>query len=223
LKANFSDGGNASGIGDVVLRAKYKIYDGERIGFAVGMDVRVPSGDAQNFLGSGATGLKPFAVFSVRGRISPHVEVGQEANLSSILAGDFVGSGASGNKATLPNRFIYIVGADAAIGKGLSAAFDIYGQRLFHSPELVSQPYTDLGNCAGPTDSTGAQCGTYTPGTTHPNIGEVTTNYNITNASLGLKYRAYRNLVLTGNVLLKLDNGGLRAKAIPLVGASYNF
>jgi hypothetical protein len=30
-------------------------------------------------------------------------------------------------------------------------------------------------------------------------------------------------LVLTGNVLLKLDDGGLRSKAIPLVGASYSF
>jgi len=28
---------------------------------------------------------------------------------------------------------------------------------------------------------------------------------------------------VTGNVLLKLDNGGLRARAIPLVGASYSF
>jgi hypothetical protein len=222
LNATFSDAGSATGIGDVVLRGKYKIYDGERLGVAVGMDIRVPSGDAQNFLGSGATGIKPFAVISYRGRISPHGEVGQEANLSSILAGDFIGAGASGNKATLPNRFIYVVGADAAIAKGLSAAFDIYGQRLFHAPELVSTPYTDLGNCSGPSPR-GAECPTYTPGTTHPNVGEITTNYNITNASLGLKYRAYRNLVITGNVLLKLDNGGLRAKAIPLVGVSYNF
>jgi hypothetical protein len=222
LNATFSDAGNATGIGDVVLRGKYKIYDGERLGVAVGMDIRVPSGDAQNFLGSGATGIKPFAVVSYRGRISPHVEVGQEANLSSILAGNFVGVNASGAPATLPNRFIYVVGADAAIAKGLSAAFDIYGQRLFHAPKLISLPYQDLGNCSG-ASPTGAECPTYTPGTTHPNVSEITTDYNITNASLGLKYRVYHNLVITGNVLLKLDNGGLRAKAIPLVGASYNF
>ncbi len=33
---------------------------------------------------------------------------------------------------------------------------------------------------------------------------------NIINASLGLKYRAFGHFVVTGNVLLKLDNGGLR-------------
>lgn len=222
LSATFSDSGSATGIGDVVVRGKYKIYDGERIGFAVGLDVRTPTGDAQNFLGSGAIGIKPFAVFSYRARVSPHVEVGQEANLGSILAGDFVGTGATGIKGALPNRFIYVVGADVAVAKGLTGAFDIYGQRLFHAPQLVSQPYTDLGNCAGP-DSTGAECGAYTPGTTHPNLVETRANYNITNASLGLKYRLYHNLVITGNVLLKMDSGGLRATAIPLVGVSYNF
>jgi hypothetical protein len=46
---------------------------------------------------------------------------------------------------------------------------------------------------------------------------------NLTNASLGLKFRVAGRFVVTGNVLLKLDDGGLRSKAIPLVGASYSF
>jgi hypothetical protein len=94
---------------------------------------------------------------------------------------------------------------------------------LFNSPELFSQPYTDLGNCSGPTDPTGATCGTYTPGTTHPDIAQRTTDVNLTEASLGLKYRIAGRLVATGNVLLKLDSGGLRSNAIPLVGLSYTF
>jgi hypothetical protein len=223
LNVTFNDSGTATGIGDVTFRYKYKVYDGERAGFAFGADIRVPTGDAQNFLGSGSTGVKPFGVFSYRSRVSPHAEVGYEVNGGSILAGDFIGSSATGAKGAMPNRFIYIVGADAYIVKRLTAAFDIYGQRLFSAPELVSRPATDLGNCAGPTDSTGAQCGTYTPGTSHPNFTGTTADYNITNASLGLKFRPFRNLVITGNVLLKLDNGGLRSKVVPLVGVSYNF
>lgn len=31
------------------------------------------------------------------------------------------------------------------------------------------------------------------------------------------------HLVLTGNVLIKLDDGGLRSTVVPLVGASYSF
>jgi hypothetical protein len=193
------------------------VYDGERAGFAFGADIRVPTGDAQNFLGSGSTGVKPFGVFSYRSRVSPHAEVGYEVNGGSILAGDFIGSGATGAKGAMPNRFIYIVGADAYLVKRLTAAFDIYGQRLFSAPQIVATPYTDLGKCND------VNCDVVTPGTTHPNFSGTTADYNITNASLGLKFRPYRNLVITGNVLLKLDNGGLRSKAVPLVGASYNF
>jgi hypothetical protein len=43
------------------------------------------------------------------------------------------------------------------------------------------------------------------------------------NAAFGLKYRLARQFVLTGNVLVKLNDNGLRASAIPLVGASYSF
>jgi hypothetical protein len=227
LNATFSDSSSATGIGDVVLRGKYTVYNGERLAVAAGVDVRVPTGDDLNFLGSGATGVKPFGVVSYKARISPHAEVGYEWNGDSTLAGTNIVPAATGvtaaNTGKLPNRFVYIVGADVRVVKRLTAAFDIYGQRLFNSPQLVSQTYTDLGNCAGPTDPTGATCGTYTPGTTHPDIAQRTTDYNITEASLGLMYRLIGRLVATGNVLLKLDDGGLRSKAIPLVGLSYNF
>jgi hypothetical protein len=48
-------------------------------------------------------------------------------------------------------------------------------------------------------------------------------DYNILNGSVGIKYRAVGKLVLTGNVLLKMNDSGLRATAIPLVGVSYSF
>jgi Putative MetA-pathway of phenol degradation len=227
LKATFSESGSAEGIGDVVLRGKYTVYKGERFAVAAGVDVRLPTGDELNFLGSGTTGVKPFGVVSYRARVSPHAEVGYEVNGDSTLAGTNIVPSPTGATPTatgkLPNRFIYIVGADVRVAKRLTGAFDIYGQRLFGSPELVSQSYMDHGNCAGPTDPTGATCGTYAPGTSHPDIAQKTSDVNITNASLGLKYRLIGRLVVTGNVLVKLDEGGLRSTAVPLVGASYNF
>jgi outer membrane putative beta-barrel porin/alpha-amylase len=227
LKATFSDSSSATGIGDVVLRGKYTVYNGERLAVAAGVDVRLPTGDELNFLGSGATGVKPFGVVSYRARISPHAEVGYEWNGDSTLAGTNIVPGPAGTTPTstgkLPNRLVYIVGADIRVVKRLTAAFDIYGQRLFNSPELVSQPYQGLGNCAGPTNATGSTCGTYTPGTTHPDIAQTTTDVNNTEASIGLKYRLIGRLVATGNVLIKLDDGGLRSKTVPLVGLSYNF
>ena len=225
LQASFSDSGSARGIGDVVLRGKYTVYQGERAGFAAGMDVRLPSGDETNFLGSGAVGVKPFGVFSYKARVSPHAEVGYEVNGGSTLAGNnLVPSGsATVAKGSLPNRFLYIVGADVVITKRLTGAFDIYGQRLFSAPEFVSQPYKDYGNCSGATNADAVNCAVYTPGTTHPDVAQKIADVNITNASLGLKLRAFSKLVFTGNVLLKLDDGGLRSRAVPLVGVSYSF
>jgi hypothetical protein len=126
-------------------------------------------------------------------------------------------------KGSLPNRFVYIVGADVVITKRLTGALDIYGQRLFSAPQFVSQPYQDYGNCSGATNADAVNCAVYTPGTTHPDVAQKIANVNITNGSLGLKLRPFSNLVFTGNVLLKLDRGGLRSRAVPLVGVSYSF
>ncbi len=216
FNGTFSSSGSASGIGDVVLRGKYELYHGEHFGFATGVDVRLPTGDEQNFLGSGAVGVRPFGVISYGARVSPHAEVGYEVNGKSILAGNFVATNTN-TKAGLPDRFVYIVGADASIVKRLTGSFDIYGQRLFGVPQLFSSTFTDFGKCSD------INCTTLTPGTAHPDVairGNV--DYNIINASVGLKYRLFSHLVLTGNVLLKLNDSGLRATAVPLVGVSYS-
>jgi hypothetical protein len=218
FNGTFSSSGSASGIGDVVLRGKYEVYHGEHFGFAAGVDVRLPTGDEQNFLGSGAVGVRPFGVVSYDARISPHAEIGYEVNGKSILAGDFVGPTATNSKGGLPNRFVYIVGVDASIVKRLTGSFDIYGQRLYGVPQFFSSSFTDLGKCSD------IDCTTLTPGTTHPDAGiHPNADYNIINASVGLKYRLFSHLVLTGNVLLKLNDSGLRATAVPLVGLSYSF
>jgi len=101
--------------------------------------------------------------------------------------------------------------------KRLTGAFDFYGQRLFTAPQLFSNPYTDLGHCA----DTACAMATFTVGTTHPGVRNA--DDNILSAAFGLKYRLAHQLVLTGNALVKLNDSGLRAKAIPLVGASYSF
>ena len=56
---------------------------------AVGMDVRLPTGDELNLLGSGAPALQPFAIWSATFQnVSPHVNLGYRWNGSSVLAGN---------------------------------------------------------------------------------------------------------------------------------------
>lgn len=227
LNATFSDGRSATGIGDVVLRGKYTVHQWERLGVAAGVDVRLPTGDSLNFLGSGAVGVKPFAVVSYRARVSPHAEIGYEINGDSNLAGNNIVADASGgtgsSKGSLPNRLLYIFGADVRVTKRVTAAFDIYGQRLFSAPQLVSQPYTDYGNCSGSTNAAAVACAVYTPGTTHPDISNRSADIGINDASIGAKVRLWGRLVGTGNVLIKMDDGGLRSRVVPLGGLSYSF
>jgi hypothetical protein len=42
-------------------------------------------------------------------------------------------------------------------------------------------------------------------------------------AALGAKVRLLRHLLVTGNVLLKLNDSGLRAKVVPLAEITYTF
>ena len=219
---NFTGSGSVpqnsvTGISDVVARVKWNAWEGERAGIAVGVDVRFPTGDAVNYLGSGSYGLRPFFVFSYRARISPHVLVGYETNTNSITAGDLT----TGVRGSIPNDFVYTVGADARITKWLTGDFDIVGQRVFGTETVSITPQQFLANCGTCTADATPPTVTLNSLQTHPN-----SSYNITNASMGIKARPFpkvSRLVFTANVLVRLDDGGLRSSASPLFGVGYTF
>ena len=68
---------DASGVGDLVLRAKYNAVRRGGTGLSVGAEARLPTGAEENLLGSGETSFKPRLIGSVeRGRVSLHSEFG---------------------------------------------------------------------------------------------------------------------------------------------------
>ena len=76
-------------MGDLTLRTKYLVRQSERYSVATGVDFRIPTGDAYNFLGAGTWGFRPFVVYNFRaGRVVPHGTAGIQGNGPSILAGD---------------------------------------------------------------------------------------------------------------------------------------
>lgn len=226
---------SASGIGDVVARVKWNALSGERLKFATGFDVRFPTGDAVNYLGSGSYGVKPFVVLSYRARVSPHVLVGYEWNSNSILSsrlfllppGKFGPPQSSiglvqGSKGYMPSDFVYSAGADVLITKWLTGAFDIVGARFFRGGTESDRSQPFLAPCAG--DCSAAP----NPNTT--SYASLATSrdasYSVDNASMGVKIRPFpkaSKLVITANVLVRLDDGGLRSKPAPLVGLGYTF
>lgn len=191
----------ASGIGDLILRIKGTAFRGERSAVAIGTDIRFPSGDELDLLGSGAAGVRPFVAASISwGRFAPHVNVGYQVNGSSILAGSTL----TGTKERLPDQFIYSFGADVAVHRRITAAFDYLGQQVVDGRRLQISSFS---NNAGQFNG----------------IQTYEDSFNISSAAFGLKISPVNRLLITGNLLFRLNDAGLRAKVVPLVGISYVF
>src|SRR6185369_10447392 len=125
LTNSYVSNGSASGIGDVIFRVKGNAWHGNRVGMSLGVDVRTPTGNARELLGSGAVGIKPFVAVSAAGKhFAPHINVGYQWNGKSILAGDLTGTEISEDssgvaviqngptvKRRLPSQIFYTLGA----------------------------------------------------------------------------------------------------------------
>ena len=205
-RTGFSQAGEATGIGDVVLAVKATFWKMKHGGLALGSEFRLPTGDEQNFLGSGTFGVKPFAAFTYGGKISPHVNVGYLANGNTELVVTN-----AGNKGGLPNRLTYSGGADWRATSKLTIAGDVLAQRVFQAPQVQIVTNFKPFPVANP--------GFTIPQTTVSSTG----TYNRTDGSIGFKFKPLGGLLLTGNLLVKLDQGGLRYRMAPLFGASYTF
>jgi len=237
----FANSNSATGIGDVVLRVKGVVWSGERAAVALGADVRFPTGDELNFLGSGTYGFTPFAVFSYSARVSPHVNVGFEENGNSTLAGDIVPPEPVGppadittpsifTKGHLPNQFLYSGGIDVVVvRRRLAGTLDLIGQRVFNSRRATVTNQTFLGPCTpaglAPMDTANSNgyCNSPAANVTDATLTPTKSSFNIENAAVGAKLRVTDKFVIFGNALIKLNEGGLRANVVPLVGASLSF
>jgi hypothetical protein len=213
VNKTFNDSGHSTGIGDITMRFKGTLLTGEHAALALAADVRFPSGDEKNFLGSGTYGVKPFLVGSFPiGKVSPHFNVGYQINGSSVLAGDIL----TGTKGHLPNDLFYTVGADVGVTKRLTLAFDILGQRVFGATRVfLDNPYR---SSVAEIPQTGV-----TVQQSYQQIGIRTGSFNVISGSAGFKAQVAGNLLLTANLLFQMNNDGLRARAVPLVGLSYAF
>ncbi len=138
----FQAGGSATGVGDLIVRVKGSVLRRSAHGLAVGLDLRMPTGDERNLLGSGAFGAKPFVAYSANfNRISPHVNIGYQWNGSSILAGD----PAEDTKDDLPDQLLYAAGADVGVTEKFSLTADLLGRWAIDSPRVTRRQFTASG------------------------------------------------------------------------------
>jgi hypothetical protein len=204
--AIFTNSHAAMGIGDVTIRAKLRAWQSqnERSALAVGVDVRLPSGDANNFLGAGTWGARPFATISHTGRfVTPHASFGFQGNGDSVLPGAVTTQPVT--KAKMPDVFSYAAGADVGFAHRISFTGDFIGQTLQHAPKIAKTTYTDYA------------------GGVHDNVAPATDTVTQLSIAAGGKLRIAGQLLLVGNVLFRLNDAGLHSRPAPLVGLSYTF
>jgi Putative MetA-pathway of phenol degradation len=110
----------ATGLGDILLRAKYNFYRQKPLALAAALDLRLPTGDEDDLLGTGAAQVSPFFIASaaVFG-FYPHVNVG------FILS----------STADLANEFFFRSGFDWPMIKQVTFAFDLLGRLAINNDQ----------------------------------------------------------------------------------------
>lgn len=200
----FSEG-KAAGVGDLVIRGKGTIFREGPRALAAGIDVRLPTGDERNLLGSGAAGVRPFAAFSTSvGAFAPHANISYLWNGESIIAGDVE----SNVKADLPDRFAYALGTNVGINDRFNIVLDLTGQRVIDTPRLLTRQTTSSG-AAGAV--------------TLPDIGFETTSFWVTSGSLGFKANMAPKLLINFNLRFAIGDNGLTDRVAPLLGFEWAF
>jgi hypothetical protein len=200
----FTAFGHASGPGDVTVRLKQTVKRAANQGVALGVDLRLPTGDERNLLGTGAAGVGPFFVWSGNfGALSPHVNAGYQWNGDSILGGE----PGSGESEDLPDLATYSAGAVIEVHPRVTASVDLIGRYIIDSPRLRLEDFHAL-------DANH---------TVFPNITFTSGSLNQINAAAVLKVNIFGRFLVDLNLLVRLNSNGLRDKISPLVGLEYAF
>jgi outer membrane putative beta-barrel porin/alpha-amylase len=198
---------SATGIGDMLVRAKYgflSAHDGEA-GAAVALDLRLPTGDEENLLGTGTTQARiSFIGSTALGRFYPHVNVGY-----TISGKGFVNEIASDLQQ--PDEANYVFGFDSAVTSTLTVAADIVGRTLLDPSGFTDQSRT-------------FQCVSCPPlSPTFDEFSPSTGNTNILLGSAGVRFNPVRNLLISAHALFPLRKSGLVDNFTPVIGFEYAF
>jgi len=200
---SYTDSGSASGIGDVLLRAKYRLWDTPGGGIAAAIDIRTPTGDEDNLLGTGTTQAKLLFVASNEyNKLSPHVNIGY------TFSGD-----SPNNFVNVTDEFNYAMGTEVIASPKLTITGDVIGRTLKGSGKLVEQPHVfNWMTAAGVSGSS-----------SFPEFTSQSGSLNLLLGAAGVKFNPTGNLLITANVLFPLTDAGIKSKAVPVIGFDYAF
>ena len=206
----FSRSGTATGIGDLVLRSKFRLAGDTRGALAVAVDARLPTGDENNLLG-GSAQTKVFAIGSGgNDRFGHHVNVGY-----TFAGGDSHASTLDGQVGSLPDEFNYAGGIEYVATPRLTLLGDVVGRTLRNTGRLVveSKPFQfQPQDLASPSQTV--------------NFNEFALrdgNLNLLLGTVGAKFNPVGDFLVSASVLFPLTDSGLKSRWTTVIGVDYAF
>lgn len=192
--------GSAQGLGDITLRGKLKIASERALAVAGTAEVRFPTGDELDLLGTGAYQGKFSLLAAVPGNsVSPHINVGYAV--------------ASGS--TLSDEIDYRLGMDWAVDPKMTLAADLIGQTLLSADRAY------LGNQSHRfTDPQQQRILTAQFPVLFQESDQVR---NRLQAALGAKINLTGNVLISGSGLIGLSDDGLTDDFSAMAGIDYSF
>lgn len=205
--------GSATGLGDIVLRTKYRFLDAPGGGLAAAVDFRAPTGDQQQLLGSGGQTRIYIVASAGQGRLAEHVNVGY-----TIGAGELPQLGFPGETpaASVPDEVSYAAGVEFAASPRITLLGDIVGRTLRGVDRLSLADKTFTFQQPGPPVQPPH---TATFQELEPRAG----NLNLTMGAVGVKANVWGDLLASANLLFPFTDAGLRSKVTVVLGLDFAF
>jgi hypothetical protein len=184
-------GATSTGVGDVAARLKTRILSGEVLDLALLGEVRLPTGNEDDFLGTGSLSARGLFIASATfNDFSPHLNAGY---------------GYRGDEQD-QDVIEVVTGFDHRLADWATLAVDVLGifkmgdaQVDFPEPVVIPGGFRQV-----------------VPRTNIPLRRD-----DVVDGSFGFKFRAGTGFTVVTNVLVPLNDGGLRSSPIPTLGVEF--
>jgi hypothetical protein len=189
--------GSHFGVGDLLLRSKYRFLD-EPFGMAAEMIVRVPTGSVDNFQGVGDVVLTPLLVMSdTYGPWDFHMNLGMAFDVGNNIG----------------TRARYDLGVSYQVIEQLALLFDMVGSSGLDNVPISA---TGVGTPPRGVDATFNASGTAVTSAVVPRSDFV-------RIVPGIKFLIAGNVVGFAEAIIPVTNDGLQANVLPTAGVQFVF
>lgn len=202
---------SSTGVGDIILRAKYNFWRDEGGVAAYGLSLLLPSGNEDDLQGTGETHVTPSLIVSqvMYDRLEPHLNLGIDFNANDVDR----------------SSFAYVAGATLQMWQPLALMIDVIGRTEFNGLS-VNQSQLNSGGLL--LSKPVSQCTQDAPCSgQETNVAVFPKNLaqrnDIVNFAFGLRYALGEAGSIYFGGVVPLNNDGFRSDFIPSGGIEYTF